>query len=471
MNSKSPEINLPADIALEKSILSALILDNNLIDLALDTIKSPHYFYKKAHLLLYETILEIYGRHDTIDLHSLSNELKKKHILEDTGGISYLTEVISDTTSTLNFETHIKILAEKFAFRQLMLISREMLQKAQDGGQDSRQIIENIEQRLFELNQHSIRRGFIGLSNLLDQAITTIEEISSHKDSNKHFGVPSGYHELDNIIIGFQKSELIILAARPSMGKTALALNLAINSIVKYKIPVAIFSLEMDALQLVMRILSAQARINLKSIRSGAISREEKQKLSICAESLSQEQIYIDDTPGQSILEIRSKARRIVQDKKVGMIIIDYLQLINVSNSIENRQLEISLISRSLKEMAKELEVPVIALAQLSRAVEQRGGRKIPLLSDLRESGSIEQDADLVLFLYRPEVYGIKADEDGNPTQNTAHIIIGKNRNGPIDTAKLAFRKEFGKFEDIFYVDESQIPDYSGNEAPPVAPY
>lgn len=471
MNPITNEINLPADVALEKTIISALILDNYLIDVAVEFIKTPDYFYKKAHHLLYETILEIYSRNDTIDLHSLSNELKKKHILDDTGGISYLTEVISDTTSTLNFETHIKILTEKYAYRQLMLISREMMQKVQDASQDSRQIIEIMEQRLFELNQHNIKRGFIGLSSLLDQAITTIEEISSHKDTNKHFGVPSGFQELDNIIIGFQKSELIILAARPSMGKTALALNLAINSIVKYKIPVAIFSLEMDALQLVMRILSSQARINLKSIRSGTISREEKQKLSMCAESLSQEQIYIDDTPGQSILEIRSKARRIVQDKKVGIILIDYLQMINVSNYIENRQLEISMISRSLKEMAKELEIPVIALAQLSRAVEQRGGRRIPLLSDLRESGSIEQDADLVLFLYRPEIYGIKTDEDGNSTQNIVHIIIGKNRNGPIDTAKLAFRKEFGKFEDIFYVDESQVPEYSGAEAPPVAPY
>ncbi len=445
---------------IEKGILAALIHNNNLINIAIEKIKSSEYFYNSYNKVIYKAILDLFQKGHTIDLVTLTDYLKKHNKLEDAGGISYITEIVSDTISVVNFDSYTELFLEKYTFRQLWETSLWMQKEISNKDIDARDLMQDVEQKIFELSQLNIQKGFIAVSDIVDQTLDTIENIATHSDAEliHTLGLPTGFVDLDNLIVGLLKNELLILAARPSMGKTAFALNLTLNAAEKYNVPVAFFSLEMDAMQLVERLLSSLTFINLKNLRSGHVSKEDRAKLAIKGEVLKELPIYIDDTPGQSILEIRSKARRIVNEKNVGLIIIDYLQLIHSHYKTENRQLEISMISRSLKEMAKELSVPILALAQLSRAVEQRGGRKKPLLSDLRESGSIEQDADVVLFLYRGEVYGFTTDETGQPLNNTAEIIVGKNRNGPIGSAKLIFRKDVGKFENFYFMEENSTP-------------
>ncbi len=463
--------DLPQDINVEKAILASLIQNNDLIDLAIAYIKSPEYFYLKQHQFIYRYILELVEQNKAIDIYSLPDILKKNNLLTEAGGYSYLMEIIDQVVVYSNFETYLRILSDKYILRQMIHISNRILLKAKEGFSGSKELMQELEEDIFELNQFQSHRGFKSIGELVSSTVQIIEEVAVNRDSGAHFGLPSGFQDLDDQIIGFQKSDLIILAARPSMGKTALALNFALNTVSIYQTPCAFFSLEMDSVQLVQRLISSHSQINLKSMRSGHISKDDRHKIAQTAEVMRKFSLFIDDSPGQTILEIRSKARRIVREHKVGLILIDYLQFINSSGRFESRHLEISYFSRSLKEMAKELQVPVIALAQLSRGVEQRAGNKRPLLSDLRESGSIEQDADIVLFIHRPEMYKIMVDENNMSTQNMAEIIIAKNRNGPIGDVKLSFNKEYGRFRNIKYLSEGEVPPPIAIDQPIVAPF
>lgn len=334
--------------------------------------------------------------------------------------------------------------------------AHQIAKDAYDGNQDAFEILDEAERKIFEISELQIKRNYQGMDVAVKNAIEYIEAI--HTQTHRDFAVPTGFYELDEILGGFQKSDLIIIAARPSMGKTAFALTLARNAAIDHKVPVGIFSLEMSTMQLVIRLLCAEGRLNAHLVRTGKLPHSEGAKLSKNAHKLISAPIFVDDSPSQTVLEIRAKARRLKAEKKVGLIIIDYLQLMQGPAKAESREREISHISRSLKALAKELNIPVIALAQLNRAVESRSDKR-PQLSDLRESGSIEQDADVVMFLNRPEYYGIEKDENGESLEGVAEVIIGKQRNGPTGTVKLAFIKEYARFENLAHA--RQLAEYS----------
>ncbi|MCU7517896.1 MAG: replicative DNA helicase, partial [Ignavibacteria bacterium] len=322
----------------------------------------------------------------------------------------------------------------------------EIAQSAYEGSEDAFDLLDRAERQIFEITEAHMKKSYSQMNKAVIEAMEYIELIHSKK--HQQFAVPTGFYQLDDMLGGFQKSDLIIIAARPSMGKTAFALSLARNAAVDHKVPVAIFSLEMATIQMVIRMICSEARLNAHLVRTGKLPNEEGPKLSRNIHKLSEAPIFIDDSPSQTILEIRAKCRRLKAEKKLGLIMIDYLQLMNASSKMESREREISHISRSLKALAKELNIPVIALAQLNRAVESRNDKR-PMLSDLRESGSIEQDADVVMFIHRPEYYGMKQDADGNSLEGVAEIIVGKQRNGPTGDVRLKFFKDYARFENL----------------------
>jgi len=450
------DVKPPAVPEIEAAVLGAMLIEKEAVSKALELL-TPDSFYLKEHKLIFEAMILLFQRSEPIDTVTLYNELKKREKLDEAGGIVYISKLAQNISSAANIEYHAKIILEKEILRGLITTSHNIARDAYSGTEDAFDLLDKAEAQIFEITEKHLKKSYQGMDKAVREALEYIEAI--HSNSNYKFAVPTGFYELDEMLGGFQKSDLIIIAARPSMGKTALALTLARNAAIEHNVPVGIFSLEMSTMQLVIRLLCAEGRLNAHQVRTGKLPHEEGVKLSKNAHKLIAAPIYVDDAPSQSILEIRAKARRLSVEKKIGMIIIDYLQLMTGPAKAESREREISQISRSLKALAKELNIPVIALAQLNRAVESRTDKR-PQLSDLRESGSIEQDADVVMFLNRPEMYGLLKDENGNSNEGVAEIIIGKQRNGPVGNVRLAFIKEYARFENLAHA--RQIEEYSG---------
>ncbi|MCH7722058.1 MAG: replicative DNA helicase [Bacteroidetes bacterium] len=454
-NGNNAGMKPPAAPEIEASVLGAMMIEKEAVPKALELLK-PESFYLTSHRLIYEAMLSLFESSEPIDTVTLYEELKKREQIDEVGGAVYLSQLSQNISSAANIEYHAKIILEKQILRGLITSSHEIAKAAYEGTNDAFDILDQAERKIFEITESHLTQSYIGMDRAVRDALEYIEAI--HSQSQQKFSVPSGYYELDELLGGFQKSDLIIIAARPSMGKTALALSIARNAAVDHNIPIGIFSLEMSTLQLIIRLLCAEGRLNAHLVRTGKLPHEEGLKLSKNAHRLIEAPIYVDDSPAQTVLEIRAKARRLKVEKNIGMIIIDYLQLMQGQVRSESREREISYISRSLKSLAKELNIPVVALSQLNRAVETRTDKR-PQLSDLRESGSIEQDADVVMFLNRPEYYGIEKDENGESLEGVAEIIVSKQRNGPTGIVKLAFIKEYARFENLAHA--RQVAEYA----------
>ena len=437
----------PQAVDVEQAVLCSMMMDKEAIANAIEAIDET-YFYKDNHRKIFQAIVELFDKHESVDLYTITEMLKKRNMLDDAGGSYYLAELANIVPSSANVIYHLNIVKEKAIARKLITACNGVINSAYSQEKEADLLLDEAEKAIFEISEKRLKKGFESINPLLHSTFERIEELY-HTSPTGVTGISTGYKKLNEFTAGFQKSDLIVLAGRPSMGKTAFALNLARNAAVEQKSPVGIFSLEMASEALVLRMLCMESMVNQTNVRTGRLKPDELKRLSQYVGLLDDAPIYIDDTPGLNVLQLRSKARRLVAEKGVEMFIIDYLQLME-SHSEENRQQEISKISRSLKSLAKELNVPVIALSQLSRAVETRDKSKKPQLSDLRESGAIEQDADLVLFVYRPEYYNIQEFDDTNEsTFNKCEIIIGKQRNGPTGNVKLNFLKEYGKFSDV----------------------
>ena len=439
---KNDEIQLkmpPQALDAEVAVLGSMLMSSEAASTAIEVLDDTC-FYKDAHKKIFLAALALYEKIEPIDPLTVSNELQKRNQLEAVGGNYYLAELVERTPSAANIEYHCKIVLDKALLRKLINVSTEIQDDCFQAGQDAFDIIDSAEQKIFSLSESHARQDYTHISPILHKTLEKIEQYS--KSQGKVTGIASGFHKLDDLLSGFQNSDLIILAARPSMGKTALALNVARN-VAKAGNPVAIFSLEMADYQLVMRMLCSEAKIDSHRVRLGKLTEEEWQRLGQYVGQLAEYPLYIDDTPGISILELRSKARRLKAEHNVGLIVVDYLQLLRSSGRVESRQIEIAMISQALKNLAKELDVPVLSLSQLSRAVESRGGDGRPMLSDLRESGAIEQDADFVMFINRPAAYGREVEPE---LQNKAEVIVAKQRNGPTGEVDLIFLNEFVQF-------------------------
>ncbi|MDM8550140.1 replicative DNA helicase [Desulfobacterales bacterium HSG2] len=438
----------PNNIEAEESLLGAVILDNSTL-LDIIEILSPEDFYKPAHQKIFTAIIELFTKDEPIDITTLLNILREKKQLEKIGGAAYLAYLMHEVPLAVNAPHYAKIVRDKACLRRLIEKANTITARCYNDEGNVDDVIDFAENAVFEISEDKINPSFHPISRIVDIAIDMIEA----RQGNQALvtGVPTGFGKLDEMTAGFQPSDLIIIAARPSMGKTAFALNIARNAAVDSGVPVAIFSLEMSKEQLGMRILCAEAKVDSSSLRRGFLGKDEWRRITDASSVLTNIPIFIDDSPGISAIEIRAKSRRLKLNEDIGLIIIDYLQLIRGRSSTERRDLEIAEISRSLKALAKELNIPVVALSQLNRKLEERADKR-PLLSDLRESGSLEQDSDVVAFIYREEVYSKETkDTDGNlipnPNHGKAEIILGKQRNGPIGTVHLAFLNTFTRFE------------------------
>ncbi len=437
----------PQATDLEEAVLGALMLEKTALSEVADFLKADC-FYKEAHQTIYTAISNLENKSQPVDILTVTQELRLMGLLDIVGGAFYISQLTSRVASAANITFHARIIVQKYIQRELIRISSNTIRKAYEDTTDVFDLLDYAEKEIFQVSEGNIKKEYEKMDSLLQQAIDQIESAKNNKDGIS--GVPTGFTDLDKVTAGWQPSDLIIVAARPAMGKTAFVLSMARNMAVDFKIPVAIFSLEMSSLQLVNRLISSETGIQSDKLRKGTLADHEYQQLHSRIGALAEAPLFIDDTPALSIFELRAKCRRLVSQHGVKIIIIDYLQLMTAGNSEGgNRVQEISAISRSLKIIAKELAVPIIALSQLSRAVETRGGDKKPVLSDLRESGSIEQDADMVTFLYRPEYYGLQFDEDQNPTAGVGEVIIAKHRNGSLETVKLRFIGELTKFTNL----------------------
>jgi replicative DNA helicase len=440
----------PQSIEAEMAVLGAALLDNNAYSIATESITAEA-FYKKAHADIFAAMTSLAQRGEAIDMITLTEELKKLGTFQSIGGAAYLTNIMDTISTAANVEYYASIVLQKHILRRLITISNHLATECYAGEREASDILDEAEKSVFEISQQGMFKGFQPIGSIIKDKFHNIEELYQ---SGKHVsGLPSPFEELDSYTSGLQNADLIIVAGRPAMGKTSFALNMAQHFALKLKVPVGVFSLEMSAEQLVLRILCTEARVDSNRLRTGYLKSSEYAELALVAGYLAEAPIFIDDSAAISTVELRAKARRLKAEFNVGAIFVDYLQLVSVRERVENRQQQISLISRSLKALAKELDMPVVALSQLSRAVESRVGDKRPVLSDLRESGSIEQDADLVLFLYRPEVYEGAASE----AAGTAELIIGKQRNGPTGTIKLAFFKEYTRFEPLSPIQDKDF--------------
>jgi replicative DNA helicase len=451
----------PQAIDLEEATLGALMLEKDALTKVIE-ILHPESFYKDSHRLIFSAIKRLFERSEPIDILTVTNELKKSGELDIIGGPYYITQLTNRVASAANIEFHSRIILQKHIQRELIRISSETIKDAFEDTTDVFQLLDKAEKNLFDVTKGNISRMVQDMGTMVSEAYKQIEQARMHGTGIT--GVQSGFTALDRITSGWQKSDLIVLAARPGMGKTAFVLSLARNAAIQFKRPVAFFSLEMSSVQLVQRMISSETGIPSDKLRKGTLDNTEWNQLVSMTGKLSEAPVFIDDTPALSIFDLRSKCRRLKAMHNIELIIIDYLQLMRSDSDSKNgnREQEISNISRSLKAIAKELNVPIIALSQLSRAVETRGGSKKPLLSDLRESGAIEQDADMVMFIYRPEYYQIEFDEDNNPTKGMAEIIISKHRNGALDNVKLKFVSHLAKFTDLDQ-NELEIDGPSGS--------
>lgn len=426
----------PQALELEEAVLGALMLEKDAFTAVSDLLKTE-VFYKPAHQVIYAAIDQLNKKGEPIDILTVTNELKAMGQLEIVGGPYYIAQLTSRVGSAANIEYHCKILLEKFIKRELIRISSDVITNSFEESNDVFDILDKAEQGLFDVAQGNLNRTNAKMSELVHEALKNIEEAAKGETGA---GVPTGFFELDKITSGWQNSNLIIVAARPGMGKTAFALSMARNAAIDYNKPVAVFSLEMEAVELVNRLIIAETGLPGDKLKKGQLTEDEWKQLNSNLSKLTEAPIFINDTPGLSIFDFRAIARRLKQHNNIGLIIIDYLQLMRGSNETKGmREQEISMISRSLKAIAKELRIPIIALSQLSRKVEDRGGDKRPQLADLRESGAIEQDADLVCFIYRPEYYGILEDEEQNSLKGIAQVIIAKNRHGATKDVNLGF--------------------------------
>ena len=428
----------------EQAVIAAMLMDTDAILRAGEHVDDTM-FYDERHRRIFRAMIAISQRSEVVDPVTLGNELARRGELDASGGKEYIGELIDAVPTAANVEYHAKIVKEKALLRRLIETSTTIITEAFQGRATAEELLDDAEQRIFQVSQ---QRGLQGFTRVKELMWPTMERIEALQRGGKTItGVASGFADLDELTSGFQPADLVIIAARPSMGKTALVLNIAQYAAIEKNVPVALFSLEMSKESLVQRMLTAEGRVDAQKMRKGLLRDEDYSRLARAAGILSGAPIWIDDSAAITLLEIRSKARRLKADQDIGMVVIDYLQLIQGPSSSESRQQEISQISRSLKALAKELAVPVVALSQLSRAPEQRAGDHRPQLSDLRESGAIEQDADVVMFIYRQEVYDGATDKDGNSLEGRAEVIIGKQRNGPIGLVNLFFHKAYTRFE------------------------
>ncbi len=463
----------PQATDLEEAVLGALMLEKDALSAVIDVLK-PDIFYDERHKRIFEAIQQLFQKSKPVDILTVTSELRANGNLEMIGGAYYVTYLTNRVSSAANIEYHARIISQKYIQRELIRISTEIIKNAYEDTTDIFDLLDHAEKNLFDIAQNNLRRDTQKMDEIIKQSLASLEELRTKTDGLT--GVPSGFTDLDRITGGWQKSDLIIIAARPAMGKTAFVLTAARNAAVDFQKPVVVFSLEMSSIQLVNRLISGETEIEQEKIRKGNLAEWEWQQLHSKIGKLSEAPLLIDDTPALNIFEFRAKCRRLKSQYDIQMIIIDYLQLMHGKaegmGGGGNREQEIGSISRALKSVAKELEVPVLALSQLSRAVESRPGQngKRPMLSDLRESGSIEQDADLVLFLYRPEYYGITEDENGRSNAGVGEVIIGKNRHGETGIVPLRFIGKYVKFVDLednflppssFSSDSSLVPSES----------
>ncbi|MDR2887328.1 MAG: replicative DNA helicase [Bacteroidales bacterium] len=446
----------PQALDMEEAVLGAVMLEREAVITVLEILK-PECFYKDANQKIFKAITDLNKREFPVDLYTVTEELRATGLLESIGGPVYVTQLTSKVVSAANVDYHARIVAQKHIQRELIRASTMIQTRAFDDTEDVTELLDFSENEIFQIAEGNIRREIAPINAVIKDALKEIEEAGKREDAL--VGTPSGFTKLDRLTSGWQKSELVIIAARPSMGKTAFALSMARNMAIDHGKNVAIFSCEMSSIQLVNRLIVAETDIPGDKIKSGRLSEAEWKQLDSRIKQLVQAPIFIDDTPAISITELRGKCRRLMAQHKLDIVIVDYLQLMSSGpDNNGSREQEVSLISRSLKGIAKELNVPILALSQLNRSVEVRGGTKRPLLSDLRESGAIEQDADMVVFIHRQEKFGIPAFEDGSSTKGIAEIILAKNRNGPVDDVKLKFREEKAQFADLDDFDFDDSP-------------
>ena len=431
----------PNDIEAEQAVIGSMLTDKDAIMSAVETIK-PEDFYREDNKIIYEAILNLFNRAEPVDIITLKTELQSMKQLEVVGGLEYIAQLPDKVPTTANVEQYIKIVEEKSALRALIKTANDLISLGYDQTQDVEDILDTAERKIFDVIQNRNQKGYSSIKDILVDSFTQLEQLYNQK---QHItGVPTGFADLDFITAGLHKSDLVIVAARPAMGKSAFALNIATNAAVRNNTPVAIFSLEMSKEQMTNRILCSEAMVDSNKVRTGKVEDDDWQKLAEASGNLSQAQIFIDDTPGISVMEIRAKCRKMKLEKNIGMVVIDYIQLVQGSNRKGgSREQEISEISRSLKILAKEINVPVIALSQLSRSVEQRPDHR-PMLSDLRESGAIEQDADIVMFLYRDDYYNPDTEK-----KNIAEVILAKHRAGSTGTVELLWLGSYTKFANL----------------------
>ncbi|HEX7917891.1 MAG TPA: replicative DNA helicase [Gemmatimonadales bacterium] len=460
-SSSTPEVyggrQAPWDGEAEQAVLGAMLLDQDAALRAAELVDDTM-FYREGYRRIFRAMLHLTEQRIALDPLTLRDELARRGELESAGGVDALAQLADAVPTAANLEFHARIIREKSILRKLIEASTTIIQDAYEARTPASELLDRAESRIFQVAQSRREEGFARMKEMLWPAMERIETLQ--KNAKSVTGVPTGFHRLDEMTAGFQPSELIIVAARPSMGKTAFCLNIAAHAAIEGQVGVAIFSLEMSKEALVQRLLCAESGVNSQRVRTGQLKDEDFTKLARGAGVLGNANIWIDDTPSITLLEMRSKARRLKADNDVGMIIVDYLQLMRSPEFAENRVQEISDISRSLKALARELELPVVALSQLSRASEQRGGERTPILSDLRDSGAIEQDADIVLFIHRPEMYAdlrTKAEKEGKSLEGIAEVQLAKHRNGPTGLVELQFRKNITRFVEVS--DRQPPPD------------
>jgi replicative DNA helicase len=446
----NPERLPPQAIEAEMSVLGAMMLDKSAVGSVLEILDESA-FYRDSHGKIFQAIVSIFERNEPADLMTVTEELKRTKQLERVGGRVYLASLLENVATTANVTYHAEIVLKRAVRRRLIQVATEIVAQGYEGEGGEFELLDSAEQQIFSIREKRLKPGFVPLERVLHDTFEAIEKLHDRKGGV--IGVPSGFSKLDELTAGFQQGDLVIIAGRPSMGKTAFALNVARHAAVEAKTPVAIFSLEMAGYQLAQRMLCSEARVDAHRVRAGTLPDQDWQKLSISVGALAEAPIYIDDSPALTALQIRAKARRLLAEKQIGLVVVDYLQLMQGARGAESRQQEIAIISRSLKGLAKELQVPILALSQLSRAVETRGGERRPQLSDLRESGALEQDADVVLFIYRGELY----DRDNEELKGRAELIIGKQRNGPTGTVHLTFNSRYTRFDEPAFVEEQPI--------------
>ncbi len=446
----------PQAVEAERAVLGAVLLDGEAMNKVLDILTEGS-FYREAHRKIYAAMVSLYERSEAIDVITVVDEMARLGTLESAGGRLYLSSLLDEVATAANVGYHAGLVLEKALLRRMIHAGTEIVQRAFEGAEDVKTLLDRAEQSIFDISESQVTGGFLPIRAVVKPVYD--EAKAMMEGGRSHLGVQSGFPDLDALLSGFQKGDLIIVASRPSMGKTSFCLNIAQNVALDSKLPVAVFSLEMSRENLVQRLLCSEARVDSHALRTGYVPQRDWPNLTTAASLLSTAPIFIDDSASLTVLEMRSRARRLHKEANLALLIVDYLQLIRATEAAENRQQEISLISRSLKALAKELNLPVVALSQLSRAVEARTGAHRPVLSDLRESGAIEQDADVVLFLYRPEVYEKIPENEGK-----AEVIIGKQRNGPLGTVDLTFLKSFTRFESLSPREAVETPVGDGGE-------